>query len=68
MEDIDAGVEHTTPVWAVFGDLMSGLLAATALIFGAAYSLWLVKRVVFGTIGGDLGAADAGLSEFLFWS
>jgi NADH-quinone oxidoreductase subunit M len=28
-----------------------GLLAATALIFGAAYSLWLVKRVVFGTVG-----------------
>jgi len=28
-----------------------GLLAATALIFGAAYSLWLVKRVVFGEIG-----------------
>jgi NADH-quinone oxidoreductase subunit M len=28
-----------------------GLLAATALIFGAAYSLWLVKRVVFGEVG-----------------
>ena len=28
-----------------------GLLAATALIFGAAYSLWLVKRVIFGAIG-----------------
>ncbi len=27
-----------------------GLLAATALIFGAAYSLWMVKRVVFGAI------------------
>ncbi|AOZ05626.1 NADH-quinone oxidoreductase subunit M [Cupriavidus malaysiensis] len=25
-----------------------GLLAATALILGAAYSLWMVKRVVFG--------------------
>jgi Zn-dependent protease len=23
--------------------------------------------VVFGAIGGDLGAASAGLSEFLFW-
>jgi NADH-quinone oxidoreductase subunit M len=29
------------------------MLAATALIFGAAYSLWLVKRVVFGAIGND---------------
>ncbi len=27
-----------------------GLLAGTALILGAAYSLWLVKRVVFGAI------------------
>jgi NADH-quinone oxidoreductase subunit M len=27
-----------------------GLLAATALIFGAAYSLWLVKRVIFGEV------------------
>ncbi|MDF3037011.1 MAG: NADH-quinone oxidoreductase subunit, partial [Paucimonas sp.] len=30
-----------------------GLLAATALIFGAAYSLWLVKRVVFGAVAND---------------
>jgi len=28
-----------------------GVLAATALILGAAYSLWLVKRVVFGEVG-----------------
>ncbi len=27
-----------------------GMLAASALIFGAAYSLWMVKRVVFGKI------------------
>lgn len=27
-----------------------GMLAATALIFGAAYSLWMVKRVVFGKV------------------
>jgi flagellar motor protein MotB len=32
MEDIDAGIEHTAPVWAVFGDLMSGLLGAFVLI------------------------------------
>ncbi|HJW55392.1 MAG TPA: NADH-quinone oxidoreductase subunit M [Burkholderiaceae bacterium] len=30
-----------------------GLLTATALIWGAAYSLWLVKRVLFGAIGND---------------
>jgi NADH-quinone oxidoreductase subunit M len=27
-----------------------GMLAATALILGAAYSLWMVKRVVYGAI------------------
>ena len=32
MENIDAGVEHDTPVWAVFGDLMAGLLGAFVLI------------------------------------
>ena len=32
MDDIDAGVEHTAPVWAVFGDLMAGLLGAFVLI------------------------------------
>ena len=32
MEDIDAGFEQGTPVWAVFGDLMSGLLGAFVLL------------------------------------
>jgi flagellar motor protein MotB len=32
MEDIDAGVEQAAPVWAVFGDLMSGLLGAFVLL------------------------------------
>jgi flagellar motor protein MotB len=32
MEDIDASGEHATPVWAVFGDLMAGLLGAFVLI------------------------------------
>jgi NADH-quinone oxidoreductase subunit M len=27
-----------------------GMLAATALILGAAYSLWLAKRVIFGEV------------------
>jgi flagellar motor protein MotB len=34
MEDIDAS-EHTAPVWAVFGDLMSGLLGAFVLLLVA---------------------------------
>jgi flagellar motor protein MotB len=32
MEEIDASVDHGTPVWAVFGDLMAGLLGAFVLI------------------------------------
>jgi flagellar motor protein MotB len=32
MDDSDAGVEHTAPVWPVFGDLMSSLLGAFVLI------------------------------------
>ena len=31
-EDWDDGVEQTAPVWAVFGDLMSGLLGAFVLV------------------------------------
>jgi flagellar motor protein MotB len=34
MEDLDAS-EHTAPVWAVFGDLMSGLLGAFVLLLVA---------------------------------
>lgn len=32
MDDSDAGVEHTAPVWAAFGDLMSSLLGAFVLV------------------------------------
>ena len=32
MEDMDAGMEQTAPVWAVFGDLMSGLLGAFVML------------------------------------
>ena len=30
-----------------------GLLAATTLFFGAAYTLWMVKRVYFGDVAND---------------
>jgi NADH-quinone oxidoreductase subunit M len=30
-----------------------GLLAASALIFGAAYTLWMVKRVYLGPVTND---------------
>lgn len=32
-------------------------LAATTLIFGAAYTLWMIKRVIFGEIANDNVAA-----------
>jgi len=43
------------------------VLAATTLILGAAYTLWLVKRVIFGPVGNDHVAAmqDLNPREFL---
>ncbi|MDJ0777087.1 MAG: NADH-quinone oxidoreductase subunit M [Gammaproteobacteria bacterium] len=43
-------------------------LAATTLILGAAYTLWMVKRVVYGEIANDNVAAleDLNRREFLF--
>ncbi len=38
---------------AVQYSFIIGILAGTALILGAAYSLWLVKRVVFGEVGNE---------------
>lgn len=32
MDEADAGIEPTAPVWAVFGDLMAGLLGAFVLM------------------------------------
>ncbi len=48
-------------------DFWIGVLAATALILGAAYSLWLVKRVVFGEIANNHVAelTDLNPREFL---
>ena len=43
-----------------------GALAATALIFGAAYSLWMYKRVYFGDVTNDKvrGLTDINAREF----
>ena len=38
---------------AVKANFWIGLLAASALIFGAAYSLWMYKRVYLGSVGND---------------
>ncbi len=44
-----------------------GFIAATALILGAAYSLWMYKRVFFGAVGNDnvKGLSDINAREFL---
>ncbi|MGA0569418.1 NADH-quinone oxidoreductase subunit M [Variovorax sp. VNK109] len=44
-----------------------GLLAATALIFGAAYTLWMFKRVYLGPVGNDYvrELTDINSREFL---
>jgi NADH-quinone oxidoreductase subunit M len=43
-------------------------LAATTLIFGAAYTLWMVKRVVYGAVANDHVAhlKDVGGRELVF--
>ena len=51
---------------AVGFDFWIGLLAAIALILGAAYSLWMYKRVAFGAVTSKKVAAltDIGAREF----
>jgi len=43
------------------------ILAGTTLVLGAAYTLWLVKRVIFGAVANDRVAAlkDLNGREFL---
>ena len=42
-------------------------LAATTLILGAAYSLWMIKRVVFGEVSNDNVAALKDINRREFW-
>ena len=55
---------------AVKANFWVGLLAATALIFGAAYTLWMVKRVYLGPVTNDdvRGLTDINAREFLMLS
>jgi NADH-quinone oxidoreductase subunit M len=52
---------------AVKYDFIIGALAATALIFGAAYTLWMYKRVYFGDVTNDhvRELTDINAREFL---
>src|SRR5690606_35251071 len=51
---------------AVGANLWIGVATATALMTGAAYSLWMYKRVVFGAVGNERVAQmqDVDLREF----
>ena len=55
---------------AVDYDFVVGILAATALILGAAYSLWMTKRVFLGPVANANVAAlkDLNTREFLMMS
>jgi NADH:ubiquinone oxidoreductase subunit 4 (subunit M) len=52
---------------AVPCNVIFGLAAATALIFGAAYTLWMFKRVYLGPVANDdvKGLSDINAREFL---
>ncbi len=52
---------------AVKANFWVGFAAATALIFGAAYTLWMFKRVYLGPVGNDnvRGLLDLSAREFL---
>jgi NADH-quinone oxidoreductase subunit M len=52
---------------AVKANFWLGLGAATALIFGAAYTLWMFKRVYLGAVANDdvKGLTDINPREFL---
>jgi NADH-quinone oxidoreductase subunit M len=51
---------------AVKANFWLGFVAATTLIFGAAYTLWMVKRVYFGPIANERvrALADINAREF----
>ncbi|MFK8080057.1 MAG: NADH-quinone oxidoreductase subunit M [Granulosicoccus sp.] len=42
-------------------------LAASTLILGAAYTLWMVKRVIMGPVGNDKVAALTDINKREFW-
>jgi NADH-quinone oxidoreductase subunit M len=43
------------------------MLAATTLVFGAAYTLWMYKRVFFGAIGNEHVKTLTDVSRREFW-
>ncbi|MDE3011534.1 MAG: NADH-quinone oxidoreductase subunit M [Pseudomonadota bacterium] len=60
--------EFLVTLGALQANFWYAFLAATTLIFGAAYTLWMYKRVVFGDIANASVRAltDIGMREFAF--
>ncbi|MDO8348404.1 MAG: NADH-quinone oxidoreductase subunit M [Rugosibacter sp.] len=60
--------EFMVVLGAVKFNFWIGFAAATTLILGAAYTLWMYKRVVFGAVANDHVAklTDINAREFLF--
>jgi NADH-quinone oxidoreductase subunit M len=52
---------------AVKVNVWLGFLAATTLILGAAYTLWMYKRVIFGAVASERVAGLTDLSRREFW-
>jgi NADH-quinone oxidoreductase subunit M len=52
---------------AVKANFWLGFLAATTLILGAAYTLWMYKRVIFGAVANDHVKTLADLNRREFW-
>ncbi len=59
--------EFTVIMGAVEYNFWIGLLTASALIWGAAYSLWMLKRVAFGDVTNDKVRAMADLNKREFF-
>jgi NADH-quinone oxidoreductase subunit M len=59
--------EFTVIMGAMQANFWYAFLAATTLIFGAAYTLWMYKRVIFGAVANPHVAAlkDINLREFV---
>lgn len=45
--------EFLVIIGAFQANIWYGIIAATTLIFGAAYTLWMVKRVIFGKVANE---------------
>jgi NADH-quinone oxidoreductase subunit M len=60
--------EFTVIMGAVKFNFWIGFLAATTLVFGAAYTLWMYKRVIFGAVANEhvRELTDITGREFLF--